>query len=311
MPANRTSPASGLDLEPRLASLEGVRLLADEPLSRHTSMGVGGPADWFIEIGKKASLHPVLEALDEAGIRKLMLGGGSNTLFSEAGFRGAVIHLEGEFRTIELGPGPEVIRAGAAANLGAVMKFAQRQGLGGIEFGVGIPGSLGGALAGNAGAGGEDICSLVESVQVLGAGGVFEQLRRGEFAYSYRDSELRGRVILGASLKLCPAAPEAIKAVMERHLSKRWEQPVGERSSGCMFRNPDGGYAGKLIEEAGLKGLRIGGVRVSEKHANFMVNDGTARAEEIESLMNRVRERVRESTGIELEVEVRLVPPAV
>lgn len=309
MPSNRTSPASIVDLKTRLAPLEGVRVLPGELLSRHTSMGVGGPADWFIEVGRKASLFPVLSALDESRISTLMLGGGSNTLFTEGGFRGAVIHLEGEFRTIELGPDPETLRAGAAANMSAVMKFAQRQGLGGIEFGVGIPGSLGGALAGNAGAGGEDVCSLVNTVQVLGRNGAIEEIPRGGFTYSYRNSELRGRVVLGATLQLRRESPEAIKAAIDRHLSKRWEQPVGERSSGCMFKNPDGGFAGKLIEDAGLKGLRIGGVRVSEKHANFMVNDGTARAEEIESLMNTVRDRVRQETGIELEAEVRLIPP--
>lgn len=308
MPAFHTSSTAASDLESRLGSVEGVRVLRNESLSRHTSMGVGGPADWFLDVEKKSALHPALTALEEAGLRRLMLGGGSNTLFTEAGFRGAVIHLTGEFRAIETGPEPHTLRAGAAANLSAVMKFAQRQGLSGIEFGVGIPGVLGGALAGNAGAGGEDVCSLTESVQVLGADGAFEELRRADFTYTYRDSSLRERVILGATLKLQPAPPEEIKAAMERHLSKRMEQPVGDRSSGCMFKNPAGGFAGRLIEEAGLKGLRVGGVRVSEKHANFMVNDGTARAEEIETLMNLVRDRVREQTGFDLQAEVRLIP---
>jgi UDP-N-acetylmuramate dehydrogenase len=238
-----------------------------------------------------------------------MLGGGSNTLFTDAGFRGAVVRLTGEFRSIESGPEPETIRAGAGAVLGAVMKFAQRHNLAGLEFGVGIPGCLGGALAGNAGAGGEDICSLADSVDVLDDKGAIVRLKRGEFSYGYRDSELRARVILGAVLHLCPDTPANIKARIDRHLSKRWEQPVGERSSGCMFKNPPGDFAGRLIDAAGLKGVRVGGVRVSEKHANFMVNDGSAQSAEIERLMGLVRDTVRERTGIDLEPEVRIMPP--
>lgn len=311
MPASESpiSPTPARSLDVALHGLSGVRVLRDEPLARHTSMGVGGPADWFIDVQEKRALVACLALLQTAGIETLMLGGGSNTLFTEAGFRGAVIHLSGEFRAIELGAAPHTIRAGAAAPLSAMMKFAQRQGLGGLEFGAGIPGTLGGALAGNAGAGGEDICSITESVEVLHAGSAVREVPRGSFSYSYRNSELRGRIVVGATVKLRPSSPRAIREAIDRHLSKRWEQPVGERSSGCMFKNPPGTYAGRLIEEAGLKGLRIGGIRVSEKHANFMVNDGTARAEEIECLMAMVRARVREATGIELESEVRLIPP--
>lgn len=272
-------------------------------------MGVGGPADWFIDVQEHRALGPCLALLREARIQTLMLGGGSNTLFTEAGYRGAVLHLSGEFRAIGLGSGPDTLRAGAAATLSAMMKFAQRQGLGGLEFGVGIPGTLGGALAGNAGAGGEDICSLAESVEVLDGDGAIRILPRGSFAFAYRTSELRQRVVVAATLKLHPSPPATIREAIDRHLSKRWEQPVGERSSGCMFKNPPGAYAGMLIEKAGLKGSRVGGVRVSEVHANFMVNDGTARAEEIEALMAMVRARVRDETGIELESEVRMIPP--
>ncbi len=307
MPATPTSPSASTALDRQLGSIEGIEVFTREPMSRHTSMGIGGPADWYIDIDRKAALVPVLNALQTAGVRHLMLGGGSNTLFTDAGFRGAVIHLGREYRIIEPGPGPDEITAGAAANLSAIMKFSQRRGLAGIEFGVGIPGSLGGALAGNAGAGGEDICSLAESVEILAGKGAVETLKRGEFSFSYRNSDLRGRTVLGATLKLRPAPAEEIKAAIDRHLSKRWEQPVGERSSGCMFKNPKGGYAGELIERAGLKGLRIGGVRVSEKHANFMVNDGTAQAGEIETLMNLVRTRVEEETGMMLESEVRWI----
>lgn len=304
-----SSPTLEGALERRLAGIGGLDVRRGEPLANHTSMGVGGTADWFVEVGRRSALWPCLEAFREAGVAVLMLGGGSNTLFTEAGFRGAVLHLGGEFKSIEIGTEPHTVHAGAAATLSGIMKFAQRQGLGGLEFAVGIPGTLGGALAGNAGAGGEDVCTLTESVETLDPAGTLRTLRRGEFTYSYRDSTLRGMVLLGATLKLLPDSPDNIKARIERHLSKRWEQPVGERSSGCMFKNPAGDYAGRLIDLAGLKGVRVGGVRVSEKHANFMVNDGTARTGDIEALMALVRGRVQEQTGIDLEPEVRMISP--
>lgn len=286
-------------------------------MAPHTTMGVGGPARLFVEVNAPEALAAVLGFLREAGVAWMMLGGGSNTLFDDGGYAGAVVHLGREFRTVEEVAGEEsVIRAGAGATLGAILSFARRRDWTGLEFCVGIPGTLGGALAGNAGAGGLDVCSLADSVEVLteeGAdSGAIEILRRGEFEFSYRASFLRDRVIVAATLRLAPGEPEQIKARTDEHLSKRWEQPVGERTSGCMFKNPPDDFAGRVIDRCGLKGLAVGGVRVSETHANFMVNSGAATAAEVRSLMDEVRRRVAQETGIELESEVRWVgsPPA-
>lgn len=293
-----------------LAAIPGLAIREREPLSAHTSMGAGGPARYFVEVDRRDALDPLLELLRSAGVPWMALGGGSNTLFSDEGFEGVIVRPGRDFRGIREGDEPHTIVAGAGANLSAVMNFAKRRGLGGVEFGVGIPGTLGGALAGNAGAGGQDICSITESVGVLTPEGERVVRGRGEFKYAYRKSDLKRDFILEATLRLCPDAPEAIQARIDGHLGKRKEQPVGHRSAGCMFKNPPGSAAGRLIDQTGLKGLRINQIWVSDKHANFMINDGGGSVADILALMNRVRDEVRAATGVELETEVRVVPPA-
>jgi len=268
-------------------------------------MGVGGPARWFVEVARRDALAATLAALRDSGAPWVMLGGGSNSLFEDKGFAGVVVRLTGEFRTIRMTEDRNVLEAGAAAPLSAIMNFARRQGLAGLEFGVGIPGTLGGALAGNAGAGGHDICSLVEAVEVLDSTGRGVVRRPGEFRFGYRQSELARDVIVSARLRLRPDSPETIQARIEEHLARRREQPLGERSSGCMFKNPPGEFAGRLIDRAGLKGTRVGGASVSSIHANFMINDGAATARDVAELMDFVRRRVRETSGVDLEPEVR------
>lgn len=298
-------PAS--EFERALLALPGVKVLRNEPLADHVSMGVGGPARWFAEAADREALRGLLALLRGGTTPWSMLGGGSNTLFGDAGFEGVIVHLGRGFRTIEPGPDAETVRAGAGANVSAVMNFAKRRGLAGAEFFAGIPGTLGGALAGNAGAGGEDACSIADEVEVIDSEGRETVRKRGEFQFAYRFSQLRDDVILGATLRLRADSMEAIEARIQKHLSKRWEQPVGERSSGCMFKNPPGDFAGRLIDQAGLKGLRIGGMRVSEEHANFMINDGSGTAAEIEQLIGEVRRRVMEKAGVELDGEVRFL----
>jgi UDP-N-acetylmuramate dehydrogenase len=187
------------------------------------------------------------------------------------------------------------------------MNFAKRAGLVGLEWAAGVPGQFGGALAGNAGTPRGDTCSMTESVEVLDAAGARRTLRRGEYQFGYRNSALRDFIIMQATLQMAPDATEAIQERINAALAKRNEQPLGERCSGCMFKNPPGDFAGRLIEQAGLKGTRIGGARVSEIHANFMLNDGTARAGDITELVGLVRSRVQECHSVNLELEVRIV----
>lgn len=304
-PSARQTPP--VPLQRLLEGIAGVRVKPNEPLSRHVTMGVGGPAGLYLEIDTAEALSSAIAALEDAGMPWLILGGGSNTLFEDAGYHGAVVQLKKEFRAIAEGREPHTVRAGAAANFRAVMRFAVERNLTGLEFGVGIPGTLGGALAGNAGAGGEDICTLTRSVETLGEGGGARVLQRGEFSYSYRLSDLKQHVLLAATLELRPDSTEAIQRRVESHRAKRETQPLAEKSAGCMFKNPKGDAAGRLIDVAGLKGLRMGGVRVSEMHANFMVNDGAGTTHDIRRLMSFVREKVLAETGIELESEVRII----
>lgn len=292
-----------------LIDIPGVMVLRDEPLARHTTMGVGGPARVFAIIEEPAALQPVIAVLRQGDIPWMILGGGSNTIFTDEGWPGAIVTLGKGFRKLARVEGTNQITAGAAAPLSAVMNFAKREGLSGLEWAGGVPGQLGGALAGNAGTPAGEICAAVESVEAIGPDGRRRTLARGEFEYGYRFSSLRDWIVIEATLALTPDAPEAIQKRIDAALAKRGEQPIGQRSSGCMFKNPPGAPAGRLIDEAGLKGLRIGGARVSELHANFMINDGKATAEDIEKLIELVREGVGRKHGINLDLEIRLIKP--
>lgn len=286
----------------------GLVWKADASLADHTSMGVGGPADWLAVAEDEAALMALVAGLRERDVRWMVLGGGSNTIFSDAGFRGVVVKLGRGLRGVEAVEGEPSLIAGAGASLSAVMNFAKRQAWTGLEWAAGVPGQLGGALAGNAGAGGGEICPLTERVWILDESIRLVTLERSEFTYSYRRSSLMGSLILRAQLTLTPGDPAAIEAAHEAALAKRWEQPVGKRCSGCMFKNPEGDYAGRLIDAAGLKGLGVGQMHVSAEHANFMINEGGASADELLALLERVRSDVRERFGIELESEIRVIP---
>jgi UDP-N-acetylmuramate dehydrogenase len=291
------------------AELPDVAVLENEPLGPHTSMGVGGPARALAVFDQATSLATALHRLATANIPWMMLAGGSNTIFTEAGFSGVVVMLGRAFRQIEAGPGQHQLTAGAASNLSAVMNFSKRAGLSGFEWAAGVPGQIGGALAGNAGTPSGDMCSSVVTVDVLDHEFRPVTRARGEFDFSYRRSALRRDVILRTVLQLQPDDPQAIQARIDAGLKKRGEQPLGVRCSGCMFKNPADDFAGRLIDQAGLKGLRIGEAMVSTQHANFILNTGHATATDIMRLVEEVRQRVKASSGHELELEIRLVDP--
>lgn len=293
----------------KLAAIPGLEVRENEPLAKHVTMGVGGPARLFLVPAHPEALADTLAALRQSGLPWMLLGGGSNTIFTAGGFAGAVVTLGRGFRTLAPGPAPHQITAGAANPLSAVMNFAKRTGLAGLEWAAGVPGQLGGALAGNAGTPKGDTCSLAAAVDVIDTAGVLRTRRRGEFQFHYRWSELRtsGDILLQATLDLQPDDPAAIQERIQSALAKRNEQPLGERCSGCMFKNPPGDFAGRLIEAAGLKGTRLGGMRVSDIHANFMLNDGTATPADVTALVDLVRGRVRERHGVDLSLEVRIV----
>jgi UDP-N-acetylenolpyruvoylglucosamine reductase len=279
----------------------------DEPMARHTTLRVGGPADVFAEPANEADLAAILRFCSERGVSFFILGRGSNLVVRDGGFRGVVICLSSpEFSRIEI-DGPR-IRAGAGAKQKNVAVEARRAGLRGVEFLEGIPGSIGGALRMNAGAMGGETFNAVESVRVMDFAGNIRELTPAEMAVSYRSCvTLKTHVALGAVFKCAPAPRGEIEARMRAYSEKRWSSQPAAPSAGCMFKNPSAIPAGKLIDELGLKGTKVGGARVSLEHGNFLVNDGGATAKDVLSLVELVRAKALVERGIELHAEVEII----
>lgn len=278
-----------------------------EPMSRHTTFRIGGPADLYITCDTLADLAEALRGCDEHGIPWTLVGKGSNLLVADSGYRGAVVALGKEFKSHSVQE--DSIKAGAACILAYVVRDAFSRGLAGLEFAVGIPGTLGGAIAMNAGSRGTWMDSVVESVTLYVPGSGLERLRASDVAWGYRESGLPARgVIVEAVLGLAESDKARIRAEMEASLARRKRtQPLGAMSAGSVFRNPEGDSAGRLIEAAGLKGTRLGGARISDMHANFIVNDGGASAADVAGLMQKTQMVVRDRNGIELTPEIRFL----
>jgi len=290
----------------RLRSMVRGDVRSCEPMSRHTSFRVGGPADLYVRPADFPSLEAARAILAEAGLPVLVMGLGTNLLVRDGGIRGAVVstaRLSG-WRV----DGTRML-AQSGSPLAALAREAARQGLSGLEFAAGIPGTLGGAVVMNAGAHGMCMADVVERVTVQGRGGR-AVLQRDELEFTYRSSSLRGRdlVVVEAVLNLRPSSGAEVRQRMQALLEvRRRTQPRGLPSAGSFFRNPPGVAAGFLIEQAGCKGMRVGGAEVSPVHANFLVNLGGATAADILALAARVRERVAERFGLWLEPEVEIV----
>ena len=280
----------------------------DEPLARRTTLRVGGPADLYVEPPGEGPLASVLELCTLRGVPVMVLGRGSNLIVRDGGFRGVVVSLgHPEFCRVE--PQGERLQVGAGARLKQVALEARRHGLTGLEFLEGIPGSVGGALRMNAGAMGRWTFDVVERVRCLDLQGRSRDLGREEITAAYRSCPLfRDHLAVGALLRGSPAPVEAVRERMETYSRRRWDTQPHEPSAGCTFKNPsDDLSAGRLIDELGLKGTRVGDAMVSEIHANFLVNLGGASARDVLALMELVRQRVREARGVELETEVEIV----
>jgi UDP-N-acetylenolpyruvoylglucosamine reductase len=279
----------------------------DEPLAKHTTLRVGGPADLYVEPASERDLAAVLAYCAERGRSFFVLGRGSNLLVRDGGIRGAVISLaHAYFSRVEVAG--ERLNCGAGAKLKAVAVEAKRNGLAGLEFLEGIPGSVGGALRMNAGAMGGAMLDVVESVRLMGFDGVAHERPAQDLTAAYRSCPiLKTHIALSARLRGQPDSREAIEQRMNEHSRKRWQSQPAAPSAGCMFKNPTSIPAGKLIDELGLKGTRVGGAVVSAEHGNFIVNDGKATARDVLKLIEIVRQRVRAERGIELETEVEII----
>jgi len=266
----------------------------DEPLAPHTTFRVGGPADVLVEPRDEGELVEVLRAAGEQEIPLRILGGGANLLVRDEGVRGAVVRLSRL-------DGRRGDRVQAGRPLPRLVRETLREGLGGLEALAGIPGTLGGAIRMNAGGRAGTIGDVVRAVEVLTLGGEFRRLPRPAVGFRYRGSALDGCVVVAAELELRPSpqAPERFASLLR---DKRRTQPLDRCSAGCIFKNPPGQAAGRLIEACGLKGVRCGGARVSPRHANFIVNEGGATASDILRLIDLIRKRV--PVPLELEVQV-------
>lgn len=299
--------ATGTDIQRRI----GVKTSRDEPLARFTTMRVGGPADLFATAHNTFELRALVRFARARELPHLLLGRGSDVVISDAGVRGLVIQVRAEGSRID---GDRLI-AESGLQMARAATETQRAGLTGLEFGLAIPGTVGGAVWANAGAHDNDVAAILDSARVLRADGTEVALPVDELAFGYRDSRFkRGapgalpEVILEATFGLAPAEPGTIKERLDD--IRRWRQahqPIGLPSAGSVFRNPAGESAGRLIEAAGLKGLRIGGAAVSEKHANFIVNDQKGTAADVRRLAERVRDEVATRHGIQLDFEVEFV----
>ena len=298
-------------LRQRLVARFGARVRFDEPLARHTSFRIGGPADAWVDVDDADELAELFGAARESATPVFTLGSGTNVLVSDRGVRGVVVHLGRGFHFIEWAEEAEhaAVRAGAAMPFKKLVYDAVERGFEGLEFGEGIPGSVGGGLTMNAGAFGGEIGKVVTSLQGVHREGRVEELPRSALAFEYRRLELPpGWVITAVRLTLSRGdRAEMEKRVAVARDTRKKNQPLGLPNAGSIFKNPPGTFAGRLLEEAGVKGLARGGARVSELHANFIVNQGGATAAEVRALMEEMRERVQARSGVRLEPEVKLV----
>jgi UDP-N-acetylmuramate dehydrogenase len=294
-----------------LRLIPGVKVKTGEPLARYTSMKIGGAADYLLEVEQIVALWKILPLLKRYGAVYCLLGNGSNVLVSDLGVRGAVIRLAGEFKRAEWDEEGEAVRVnvGAAYPVTQLVREAARRGYGGLEFAEGIPGSMGGALVMNAGAYGAEFEKVVDRVEGVNYEGQPVSFSRKDIFFSYRDSNLpSGTVVTRVRLRLLKEESATVGLrVRELVARRKSSQPSGFPNSGSMFRNPPGDFAGRLIEAAGLKGKTVGRAQISDRHANFIVNLGGAKAEEVRLLMEVVRAEVKKQYGVDLEPEVRLL----
>ena len=296
-------------LEICLASYPMLHYSEGEPLCRRTTFHIGGPCELLLMPSGREEICGVLSLLSGYGIRPFILGAGSNLLMPDGGYHGVVLSLRDHFNNVSLVE-DKVIRAEAGASLAKLANFACEAGLTGLEFAQGIPGTVGGGVFMNAGAYGGELSQVISRVDYCGFDGSLHSASGEELAFGYRESLFQHReaLILSADFVLEPGKESEIAGRMQDLACRRREkQPLEYPSAGSAFRRPAGYYAGALIEEAGLKGFRVGDAAVSSKHAGFIVNLGSASANDVKELISSVQKRVFENSGVLLEPEIRVI----
>ncbi len=295
----------------KLRAAFGARLKENEPLAKYTSARIGGPAEFLVTAETADELAEQVRAARQIGLRPFILGGGANILVSDAGLRGLVILNRARRLEFLDQTEPPAVWAESGVNLGMMARQCAARGLGGLEWAATVPGTVGGAVYGNAGAHGGEVAHSLRMAEILHPDGIVKRWTPEELAFGYRSSALKrqaaGYVILAAEFGLERGAPAVLQERLEAFAEQRKRtQPPGA-SLGSMFKNPPGDYAGRLIEAAGLKGARVGNTEISPVHANFFVNQGEGRAADVFALIHLAHDAVKARFGVDLELEVELV----
>jgi len=279
----------------------------NESLKKHTTYGIGGPADLMIFPKSKQDLIKVIEIINENKIQLTILGSGSNVLVSDNGIRGAVISLKNSLKQIEVDE--NILYAECGTMLGKIVKHAVKNNLIGLENLNGVPGTLGGALIMNAGAWGGEISENLIHVEVINSKSEIQKIQKKDLNFSYRQSSFnKDDILLSAKFNLKKADKDIIKEnFTEAQSGRKKSQPLNKRSAGSLFKNPKNNSAGKLLDEAGLKGFSIGDAKISEKHANFFINDGDATSKDMLMLIKKAHKEVKDKFNINLSLEVKLM----
>lgn len=295
------------EFEGKLCEILGKeKVRTKELMNKHTTFRVGGPAAYYVLPDKKEQLAKILKLCSQSEVPYYILGNGSNLLVSDQGFQGVVIAMEEGFHQIEVRD--QRVMAGAGAMLSRISKAALKENLAGMEFAAGIPGTLGGAVVMNAGAYGGEMKHMIEMVTVMDRSGRVMNLTAEELELGYRTSNVLKNhyIVLEAVLRLHPGDQDAIGLRMEElSRQRKLKQPLEYPSAGSTFKRPEGYFAGKLIDDAGLRGYQVGGAQISEKHCGFVINKDHASAEDIMELCRAVSQKVQASFGVELEMEVK------
>ncbi len=289
--------------------MQDVKIVENEPMSAHTTFRIGGPARYYMIPENAGQVSKCMGFAMKMELPYVIVGKGSNVLFSDEGYPGVVIEVGRSMADIEVSEDGH-IRAGAGAGLGALAAAAAKQSLSGLEFASGIPGTVGGAVVMNAGAYGGEIKDCIKSAKVLDKEGAVLELSRAEMELGYRSSVIqrRGYIVTEAVFQLHKGNKEQILGRMsELNAKRREKQPLDYPSAGSTFKRPEGYFAGKLIEDAGLRGFQVGDAQVSEKHCGFVINRGKATAADVIGLMEEVQKRVLETSGVRLEPEVKII----
>jgi UDP-N-acetylmuramate dehydrogenase len=290
-----------------LASLPGVS--EDEPLASRTSFGIGGPADFFVELGRPQAIENLIEGCAERGIPYLLLGAGTNLLVADAGVEGLVLRVVNREHQVD----GRVVRAGAGLKMMRLARIVADAGLRGFEFAIGVPGTVGGAVYQNAGCWGKELREVLVEVEGFMPGAGKKTWKRADLQFAYRTSALRegalkGGLVVEATIQLERGDGEEAKALMAKLTRERAEtQPIKTKNCGSVFKNPPGDSAGRLVQAAGLKAAREGMAVVSSMHGNFIVNEGGATAADVKKLIERIQAEVKRRFNVELETEVEMV----